>query len=365
MAMYNFHYIAGLRELGYDVHYVERLNTPDECYDPSSNGFGDDPAYGLRWLSHCMEQNPAVRTPWTLIDRAGEHHGCGRQALCRDLREADFVLTLADPTWFDDLELCPRRAFVDGDPLFTQAAMLEPGSVISTALAMYPALFTYWTRQNAPDATVPKAGRDWVSTTPVVATGLWTEFAPRADAPVTTVMNWAAWGDVEVAGRSYGHKSREFERFMQLPKLTERRFVLAAGGPAPKAQLAAEGWELADPLQATGTVEAYREFIANSAADFGIAKHAYVASGSGWFSDRSLCYLASGRPVMHQDTGFTDWLPTGEGVFAFSEPDDVVSALAALDRDPLRHSRAARAIAEQYFEARNVIGHMLDEAGFR
>lgn len=365
MAAYNFHYIAGLRDLGYEVHYVERLNTPDECYDPGRDAFGDDPGYGLAWLRDTARRLPPLATSWTLIDRNGKHHGMGRLELRGILDEAEFVLTLADPTWFDDLERCARRAFVDGDPLFTQAAMLDPASRTSSVLAHYPTLFTYWTRQNAKDTTVPAAGRHWLSTRPVVATSLWSPKPTPPGAPVTTVMNWRAWSDVEVEGRSYGHKDREFERLIGLPRRAAHRFALAVGGPAPKERLASNGWELADPISATRTIESYREFIDGSYADLGIAKHAYVASRSGWFSDRSLCYLASGRPVLHQDTGFRDWLKTKDGVFAFSDIDDVISALERIDRDYERHAKAARAIAEREFEASSVIGQMLDDSGFR
>jgi hypothetical protein len=365
MAAYNFHYIAGLRELGYEVHYVERLNVPDECYDPGRAAFGDEPGYGLAWLRDAASRLPPLATSWTLIDRNGDHHGTGREDLRGILDKADFVLTLADLTWFDDLERCARRAFLDGDPLFTQAALLKPGSQASIVLARYPTLFTYWTRQNAEDTTVPTAGRHWISTRPVVATSLWSPKPTPPGAPVTTVMNWRAWGEVEVQGRSYGHKDREFERLIDLPRHAARRLVLAAGGPVPKKHLKSHGWGLADPLSATRTIESYREFIDGSYADLGIAKHAYVASRSGWFSDRSLCYLASGRPVIHQDTGFRDWLETGEGIFAFSGVEGVVAALEELDRDYDRHARAARVAAERNFEARTVIGQMLDDSGFR
>lgn len=365
MAAYNFHYIAGLRDLGFEVHYVERLNSPDECYDPGRDAFVDDPGYGLAWLHDAIRRLPPLAASWTLIDRNGHHHGVGRPELCGILDKAEFVLTLADPTWFDDLERCARRAFVDGDPLFTQAALLQAGSRISCVLAHYPTLFTYWTRQTAKDTTVPTAGRNWISTRPVVATSLWSPKPPTPGAPVTTVMNWRDWAYIEVQGRPYGHKDREFERLIDLPLRTPRRLVVAVGGPALKERLASRGWELADPLCATRTIESYREFIDGSCADLGIAKHAYVASRSGWFSDRSLCYLASGRPVLHQDTGFQDWLDTGEGIFAFSGVDDILGALEMLDRDYGRHARAARTIAEQEFEARKVIGQMLDDCGFR
>lgn len=365
MAHYNLHYIRGLKELGYDIHYVERLNVPDECYDPSTNTFGDDVTYGLRWLMHCMDRFPTVACPWTVIDRNGTHLGAGPDILHAAIERADFVLTLADPTWFDELERCPRRLFVDGDPLFTQAAMLDVESPTSRALAQYPELATYWTRQSASDTTVPAADRRWISTTPVVATSLWTVEPPQPDAALTTVMNWGAWGDVEVGGQLYGHKSREFERFVNIPTMTSRRFRLAVGGPAPKARLLEAGWDLANPLDVTGTFEAYRIFIRDSFADLGICKHAYVASKSGWFSDRSLCYLASGRPVLHQDTGFTDWLDVSLGVLPFADPDSLLAAIERLAGDYTAHSKAAREVAETHFEARTVIGRMLDDAGFR
>lgn len=365
MAFYNLHYVAGLRELGYDVHYVEHLNAPNECYDPELDEFGDDPTYGLEWLHDAYRRLPPLATSSTVIDRTGRYHGLTRPKLCRVLDQADFVLTLADPTWFDDLGRCRQRAFLDGDPLFTQVRMLDPSSRTSAVMERYPTLFTYWTRQGAQDTTVPSAGREWISTRPAVATALWRPKPPQHDAPVTTVMNWGAWGDVEFGGRTYGHKNREFEKLIELPSRTTHSLVVAVGGPAPKEILAAAGWALANPLEVTRDLQAYQQFIDHSFADLGIAKHAYVASRSGWFSDRSTCYLASGRPVLHQDTGFTDWLPTGNGVFAFSNVDDLLAALDALDRDYESHAKAAREIAEEYFEARTVIGRMLDAAGFR
>src|SRR5262249_22768768 len=125
------------------------------------------------------------------------------------------------------------------------------------------------------------------------------------------------------------------------------------------------GWRLVNPLEATRTIESYSTFIAESWADFGIAKHAYVASRSGWFSDRSTCFLAAGRPVLHQDTGCSDWLPTGEGVILFSDAESALEGLCEIEKDYPRHSRAARVLAEQYFEAQTVIGRMLEDAGFR
>jgi hypothetical protein len=365
LMLYNLHYLAGLAELGYEVHYVERQNGPDDYYDPRSDELTADIGTGIAALEAALPAVGIGPDRFSLVDQEGGCHGAGWEKLTESLDRARFVLTLADSTWFDELERCPRRAFVDGDPLFTQVAMLagDPGG---RAVEQYDVLFTYGTRMGQSGCEVPDAGRRWIPTRPVVATRLWDAApSPAADrAPLTTVMNWSASADVRLDGDVYGHKGRELERLIDLPARSGRRYLLAAGGPAPRERLQADGWELVNPLEVTGTLDAYRDFIAASYADLGIAKHAYVASASGWFSDRSTCYLGSGRPVLHQETGFSEWLPTGEGVFAFSTAEDVVEALERIDRDYGRHARAARAIAEEHFEARDVIACMLDQAGF-
>jgi hypothetical protein len=176
-------------------------------------------------------------------------------------------------------------------------------------------------------------------------------------------MHWAAGSDVTYNGCTYGHKDREFARFMKLPKIAAQAFTLAVDG-GPKKELRSLGWRVVSPAKTTGTIEEYGRFIARSRADFGIAKHAYVASRCGWFSDRSTCYLASGRPVLHQDTGFSEWLPAGEGVLKFSNVREVLEGLRCLDLDYERHARAARRIAEEHFEAATVLRKMLDQSGY-
>ena len=142
--------------------------------------------------------------------------------------------------------------------------------------------------------------------------------------------------------------------------------MLALGGSrAPRELIREHGWQLVNPLEMTGTIAAYRDFIHRSCADFGVAKHAYVASRCGWFSDRSTCFLAAGRPVLHQDTGCGDWLPTGSGVLLFSDVESALDVLRRVEMDYDSQARAARSLAEEYFEASTVINHMLAEAGFR
>jgi hypothetical protein len=273
------------------------------------------------------------------------------------------VVNLGSLSWFEELGRCSQRVFIECDPMFTQVEMIESASKMSL-VDHYNTLFTSGMRIGKPGCTIPDAGRKWIPAPTVVATRLWEDApVPKERLPVTALFHWAAGSDVVCEGQVYGHKRREFERFIGLPTRTTQPFTLAIGGAAPRELLENQGWRLESPLEATGTIESYRRFIANSRADFGVAKHAYVASRSGWFSDRSTCYLASGRPVLHQDTGFEEWLPTGEGVLKFSDVDDVLQCLRELDLDYARHCRAARRIAEEHFEATVVLSRMLSAAG--
>ena len=367
MTLYNLHYLLGLQELGYEVHYVERQNDPWDCYDPVTTDVTDDPAFAVGYLTEQLPRLAGIGADrFSFLDLEGRCHGSGWEGLRATLDAADFVLTVADPTWFDELERCPQRAFVDGDPLFTQVDVVQGVNPKAEVIEHYETLFTYGVRIGLPDCSLPAGGRRWLPTRPVVATSWWPVEPPTATGPLTTVMHWGAWNDYTYDGRVYGHKDREVERFAELPHRTTHEFLLAIGGDsAPVGRLQELGWLIGSSGEVTRTTDAYRAFIADSLADFGIAKHAYVASRSGWFSDRSTCYLAAGRPVLHQETGFSDWLPTGEGVLAFSDVDDVLEALRELDADYESHARAARAIAEEHFEAAKVVGQMLDEAGFR
>ena len=230
----------------------------------------------------------------------------------------------------------------------------------------YDTLFTYATRIGQPDCAVPLAGRTWIATRPVVDTRFWRVTSGSPELPLTVLMHWAAGDDLTFDGRTYGHKNREFMKFMDLPVHTTRTIRLAiGGGGAPKARLADLGWQLVSPLGQTQTMESYHAFIEGGSADLGVAKHAYVKSRSGWFSDRSTCFLASGRPVLHQDTGCGDWLPVGEGVLLFSDMESLLDALRSLDADYATHARAARAIATDHFEASVVLENMLKAAGLR
>jgi hypothetical protein len=180
---------------------------------------------------------------------------------------------------------------------------------------------------------------------------------------LTTVANWRGYGSIEHNGVHYGQKAHSLRQFLSLPALTKERFLLALSiHPGEQKDLEAleiNGWQLADPAQVARCPKAYQRFIQCSKAEFGVAKSGYVLSRSGWFSDRSACYLASGRPVIAQETGFSSYLPTGRGLFAFRTVEDVLHAIDEFNGCYEKHSKAARSIAEEFFDSRKVLGQFL------
>lgn len=365
VTMYYVHHVLGLLELGYRVHYVERQNRDGETYDPSAMAMTDRPDYAVGYLAEVAERF-GFGGRWSFIDRSGACHGAGWAALRAALDEADFLLTVADPTWFDELERCERRLFIDGDPMFTQVAVATGEGSRAEPPRHYDTLFTYAARIGMDDCLVPDGGRTWLPARPVVATNHWTCGPPPEGAPFAALMHWAAGSEIHHEGRAFGHKDSEFGRIARLPSHRAGDYLLAASGRrVPRDDLAREGWEIVSPLHRTATPDDLARFIADSRGDIGVAKHAYVASRSGWFSDRSTCYLASGRPVLHQDTGYTDWLEADAGVIPYWDIASLVDALDRVDRDYDLHARAARRVAEEHFEARVVMADMLAAAGVR
>jgi hypothetical protein len=183
----------------------------------------------------------------------------------------------------------------------------------------------------------------------------------------TTVGNWRGYGSVEHAGVHYGQKAHSLRRLLDLPRLTPEPFTLALSIHPDEVKdleaLSSHGWKLLDPAEVASTPGRYQRFVQGSRGEFGVAKSGYAASRCGWFSDRSACFLASGRPVVAQDTGFSRHLPTGEGLFAFATAEEAAAAVTEVSRDYARHCRAARALAETHFDSDKVLGTLLRGIG--
>jgi hypothetical protein len=248
--------------------------------------------------------------------------------------------------------------------LFTQIRAVQDAA-FQRHLDVHDILFTYG--ECLAGAAVPDTGHRWWPMRKPIAVGEWRPSAPHRDV-FTSVLNWTSYGDLEWDGRTYGQKDVELLRFIELPqRIAPVPVELALGGGvtrrAPHAQLRAHGWRLVDPMTCCADLDAYRAYVEGSAGEWTVAKNGYVVGQAGWFSGRTACYLAAGRPVVVQDTGFAPVLPVGEGILTFRTLEESVDAVAAVQGDYHRHARAARWIAEECFDAARVVGRIIERAG--
>lgn len=356
-----YHFLTGLTRLGYEVVFVEHYGWPNACYDPRTNTMGDDPTYGLSQILPFFKRIGLQR--WCYVDASEKWHGLPRDEVKSLCRNAALVLSSSSTTWLEELRECPARIFVDIDPGFTQFKMSPTPNASCAGYASpydFNFHFTFGERIGKPDCPIPTHGLRWHPfRQPLALDLIEPRFTPQARR-FTTVMSWAAYGSMEYQGVTYGQKNLEMLKFLDLPRHAGDVFEIALGGVgAPAQSLQDAGWIITEALAATLSVEAYLDYIGNSRGEFSVAKDGYVKTRCGWFSDRTVAYLASGKPVIVQDTGFSDVLPCGEGLFAFRTPADVVRAVEGISRNYERHCQAARRIAEEYFDSDKVLRAML------
>jgi hypothetical protein len=301
---------------------------------------------------------------WALVpEQGGDPIGMSRQAIGEAARSADVLLNvsgmLADQ---DVLAQIQVRAYLDLDPVFVQ--LWHDAEGVDMRLDAHTHFVSISDAIGRPGSPIPTSGRRWLPTLPPVVLDHW-PVATRLDRhALTTVGHWRSYGSIEYQGVQYGQKAHALRPLIDLPGQANARFELAlAIHPDETRDLAAlreNGWTLLDPSTVASTPDDYHRFVQGSWAEFGLAKSGYVVSKSGWFSDRSACYLASGRPVIAHDTGFGRRLPTGEGLFAFSTAEDVAAAVVELNSDYERHRVAARALAAEYLDSDRVLNALLE-----
>jgi hypothetical protein len=309
------------------------------------------------------------RTSALLLAGTRQTVGLPYEGLRRVARRADALINvagmLADGALTEDV---PLRVYLDLDPAFTQLWHAAEG--IDMRFGGHNRFVTVGQAIGRPGCDVPTCGLAWIPTLQPVVLERWPA-AGRAtrvtrDA-LTTVANWRGYGSVEHGGVFYGQKAHSWRRFFSVPALSGEKFApaLAIHPEEGKdlAALRANGWRLVDPARVARTPAGYQRFVRGSKAEFGVAKSGYVAARCGWFSDRSACYLASGRPVIAQETGFSRFLPTGAGLFAFETTEGALAGVEALSGDYGRHARAARALAEEHFDSDRVLGRLLCRLG--
>jgi hypothetical protein len=353
-------YLLGLRALGHEVVYLEDCGRSSWVYIWEKEDWTHELDYPAAYVRACLEPF-GLGDHWIYRDNY-RSLGLALEAFLDCCARADLLIMRAAPfwNWRKEYELPRRRAFIDVDPGFTQIAIANGDAGLAEGIARAERRFTYAQRFGASDCAIPGDGGPWLKTRPPVFLPAW----PVSSTPgthFTSVMRWQGFKEVVHQGVRYGQRDKAFPRYFDLPRRTPQKFLIAQMGVKPEL-LSQHGWEVALGEVISRTPQSYREFIQQSRAEFSVPKNGYVAMRGGWFSDRSVCYLASGRPVVIEDTGLADWLPVGQGLLTFNDPDGALRCVETVNVDYEPHRQAARHVAEEYFATDKVLPALLEAA---
>ena len=351
-------YLLGLRKLGVECFWVDHLRS----IDPLSHH------HSLEYLVRRFDQTAqdfGFQDHYCIDYNRGEHYfGMQKRQFVKLTQEADLLVSVSGhlpPT--SPLLNIPRRAYIDVDPGFVQIWAHE----FDMGFDRHNFFFTVGQNVGTPEFTVPTRGIDWHPIVPPVVLDQWPPHIDEKYQRISTIADWRGSQDAVFEGVYYGGKRDEFIRFLNVPLEVQPRIELALFISQREYKdlglLAQHKWHIEDPVFWAGDPHSYREFIQFSRAEFSVAKHGYVQSNSGWISDRTVCYLASGKPALVQSTGFEGRLPTGKGLLTFRTVEEAIAGIQAINHDYLAHCHAARQIAEAYCHSDTVLGSILEQVG--
>jgi hypothetical protein len=346
-------YLLGFRRLGYEVLFVDRLTT--EMLPPGSST--DD---GLRWVEETMRAHGLGDNYAVLLDD-GESAGLPRAQVLEHLRSSTLLIDVMGFLGEADLlAAAPRTLFLDIDPGFPQ---MWQQLGLHTSFGNHDAYATVGLRVGKEESRVPTCGIEWINTPQPVVLAHWPPTPPGS--AFTSVASWRGpFGPIEFEGENFGLRAHQMRRFAELPSRAgvpmELALEIEAADRGDEELLREGGWSVVSPLQVAASAEDYRRYVQNSRAEVGVAKDMYVRSRGGWLSDRSICYLASGKPVLAQATGYELEVETGAGLLSFTTPEEATAAVAEVEADYGRHSEAARELAEKRFNSDRVLAELLE-----
>lgn len=368
-------YPLGLALLGHDVYYVE--DTMQYPVFQQEGRAWDDATVCVDYLRQVM-QTFNLQERWAYRDVAsGRSFGLSEEKIRELCSTADVFINISCSTYLRDEYLkIQRRVLIDSDPMFTQMQYeLENMRRVEAAnwstktmIENHTHLFSFGENINEACCKIPRLGFRWHTTRQPVCLDLWRHPQTNSGRSFTSVMNWAGRKKLTYKAEEWGQKDVEFEKIKTLPCcLPDTDFVMVINKPLTKEssfnaeELIQLGWKLFDPQVKVGDVHSYKNFIQHSTAEFSVAKETYVKSNSGWFSCRCACYLAAGKPVVTQDTGWSRLIPSGEGLFSFDNAETAIEAIKSVQSNITYHSAKATEIAAAYFDSKQVLTHLLEQ----
>jgi hypothetical protein len=355
-------FVLGLKRMGCDVYYFE--DTGQWPYSPNEGGVAKDCKFNVEYLANVMkrfglEDKWAYCFPWN-----SQWFGLSERKRTEVIQSSDLVInvsgTLQKPWNYRQTKFL---VYIDSDPVFTQVKLLRGQKDFRKMIDAHDVHFSFG---EAFSEAMPATGHNWRPTRQPIVLSEWNPSMARRNV-FTTVMNWTSHNDVDYNGQTYGQKDLEFKRFLELPSRVEPTVLEIAANigktrRTPQDLLSHKGWRIVDPEKVCPDLDSYRTYIETSKAEWSVAKNGYVLGQPGWFSCRSACYLAAGRPVVVQDTGFTSILPVGEGILPFRTMEEAANAIREVETNYDKHAKAAREIAEEYFDSDRVLTQMIETA---
>lgn len=359
----NLQYLLGMQALGHDVWYLEDCGDTSYVWNWGKKEWSYELDYPSAYVHACLAPF-GFSERWiyrTDTDSRGLSLGEFKQ-ICH---EADLLIIRSVPlwVWHQEYDWPRRRAFLDADPGFTQANIANGDQGLAGGIARCERRFTIGAKIGKPGCSIPDIGGPWLPTRTPIALDQWPVMSGDGS-HFTSVIRWqgiSVFQEDTATSQSYGQRDREFPKYLALPVLTPQKFRIALLG-AETGDLTKHGWEVERGEVVSQTLASYRAFIQQSHAEFAVPKHGYIRTQGGWFSDRSVCYLASGRPVLMGETGVSDDIPTGKGLVTFRDLSGAVTGVSQINADYQRHRHAARQLAESYFDATKVLPSMLEAA---
>jgi hypothetical protein len=359
-------WILGLQKLGFKVFLLEQIDR-QMCVDSSGKPTSFQDSLGRAYFQEVTEQFGLSGSAALIYEGGQETWGLSSSEIFAIAEEAELLVNISGHLRVEPiLRRVGRKAYVDLDPGFTQ--FWDASGIVGANLEGHDFYFTVGENIGTPRCSIPAGGFRWRPIRPPVVLDEWPITNSVQSWRFTTVANWrGSFGPITFQGKTYGLKVHEFRKLLKLPELSRQRFEIALSiHPSDETDLEAlqqHGWHIVDPKKAAGSLATFRNYVQASAAEFSVAQGIYVDTWSGWFSDRTTRYLASGKPALVQATGFSRTYPVGEGLLSFCSLEEAVRGTEQIVRDYERHSRAARKLAEEYFDSNKVLGRFIEEVG--